>query len=98
MSEIRNHGPYIGEDDFKKELKSTVRPYIYKYMTEGYMDTYDNRKLHYLFFIAPDEKASINLIHGKGEYFEKYEGYISSHNGKRADDETLAKIAKKIQG
>lgn len=32
------------------------------------------------------------------KYFEKYEGYISSHNGKRADDETLAKIAKKIQG
>ncbi len=32
------------------------------------------------------------------KYFEKYEGYISSHNGKRADDETLAKIAKKIRG
>ncbi|MBP7059335.1 MAG: alpha/beta hydrolase [Lachnospiraceae bacterium] len=73
MSDIRNHGPYIGEDDFEKELKDTVRPYIYRYMTEGYMDTYDNKKLHYLFFIAPEEKASVNLIHGKGEYFEKYE-------------------------
>ena len=32
------------------------------------------------------------------KYFENYEGYISSHDYKRADDEVLAKIAKKIRG
>ncbi|MFA4820482.1 MAG: HIT family protein [Candidatus Aenigmatarchaeota archaeon] len=31
------------------------------------------------------------------KYFEKYEGYISSHNGKRADDKKLAELAKKIR-
>ncbi|MES2315654.1 MAG: HIT family protein [Patescibacteria group bacterium] len=31
-----------------------------------------------------------------GKYFEKYEGYISSHDYKRADDENLKKIAEKI--
>ena len=31
------------------------------------------------------------------KYFEKYEGYISSHDYKRADDEELAKLAKKIR-
>lgn len=31
------------------------------------------------------------------KYFEKYEGYISSHDYKRADDTILAKLAKKIQ-
>ncbi len=31
------------------------------------------------------------------KYFEKYEGYISSHDYKRADDEWLAEIAKKIR-
>lgn len=31
------------------------------------------------------------------KYFEKYEGYISSHDYKRADDEQLAKLAKKIK-
>jgi histidine triad (HIT) family protein len=31
------------------------------------------------------------------KYFEKYEGYISSHDYKRADDETLADLAKKIR-
>ena len=29
------------------------------------------------------------------KYFEKYEGYISSHDYKRADDEKLAEVAKK---
>lgn len=31
------------------------------------------------------------------KFFERYEGYISSHNYKRADDEKLKKIAKKIR-
>ena len=32
------------------------------------------------------------------KYFEKYEGYISSHDYKRADEEKLAQLAKKIRG
>ncbi|MFH1656240.1 MAG: HIT family protein [Candidatus Nealsonbacteria bacterium] len=32
------------------------------------------------------------------KYFEKYEGYISSHDYKRVDDAQLAQIAKKIRG
>lgn len=31
------------------------------------------------------------------KYFKKYEGYISSHDFKRADDAKLAKLAKKIK-
>ena len=31
------------------------------------------------------------------KYFEKYEGYISSHDYKRADDEQLVKLAEKIR-
>lgn len=31
------------------------------------------------------------------KYFEKYEGYISSHDYKRADDTELAELAKKIR-
>lgn len=31
------------------------------------------------------------------KYFEKYEGYISSHDYKRADDAWLAEVAKKIR-
>lgn len=32
-----------------------------------------------------------------GKYFEKYEGYISSHDYKRADDEKLAALAERIR-
>ena len=31
------------------------------------------------------------------KFFEKYEGYISSHDYKRADDERLFELAKKIR-
>ena len=31
------------------------------------------------------------------KYFENYEGYISSHDYKRADDKKLAELAKKIR-
>ena len=31
------------------------------------------------------------------KYFRKYEGYISSHDYKRADDEKLAELANKIK-
>jgi diadenosine tetraphosphate (Ap4A) HIT family hydrolase len=32
------------------------------------------------------------------KYFERYEGYISSHDHKRADDGKLAELARKIRG
>jgi diadenosine tetraphosphate (Ap4A) HIT family hydrolase len=32
------------------------------------------------------------------KYFDKYEGYISSHDYKRADDDSLEQLAKKIRG
>jgi diadenosine tetraphosphate (Ap4A) HIT family hydrolase len=32
------------------------------------------------------------------KYFEKYEGYISSHDYKREDDDKLATLAAKIRG
>ena len=37
-------------------------------------------------------KSNIN------KYFDKYEGYISSHDYKRADDKKLAELARKIRG
>ncbi len=33
----------------------------------------------------------------RNKYFEKYEGYISSHDYERADDEKLARLAKKLR-
>lgn len=33
-----------------------------------------------------------------GKYFKEYEGYISSHDAMRVDDDQLEKLAKKIRG
>ena len=44
---------------------------------------------------AKDWKPSKPDIH---KYFDKYEGYISSHDYERADDEKLKKLAEKIKG
>lgn len=54
--------------------------------------------------------AKLYPMHGTGDmkkwqkiesqldtYFEKYEGHISSHNSKRADDNELAELAEKIR-
>lgn len=35
---------------------------------------------------------------GVDKYFEKYEGYISSHDYKRADDAKLAQLSKRLRG
>jgi diadenosine tetraphosphate (Ap4A) HIT family hydrolase len=32
------------------------------------------------------------------KYFEKYEGYVSSHDAEKADDEELAKLAARLRG
>ena len=45
-----------------------------------------------------DMKEWLAISSSCDKYFEKYEGYISSHDYKRADDEKLAKLAKKITG
>ncbi len=42
-------------------------------------------------------KAWRPLVSGGGKYFEKYEGYMSSHDCERADDEKLAELAKRIR-
>lgn len=38
------------------------------------------------------------ILSSVDKYFEKYEGYISTHGGKRADDKKLQKLAEKIRG
>jgi len=38
------------------------------------------------------------ILSNVDKYFEKYEGYISTHGGKRADDNKLQELAKKVKG
>jgi diadenosine tetraphosphate (Ap4A) HIT family hydrolase len=51
-----------------------------------------------LFPMHGTKMSGWNPIESKvDKYFEKYEGYISSHDYKRADDTALADLAKKIR-
>ena len=52
-----------------------------------------------LFPMHGTKKEHWEVVHSNVEkFFEKYEGYISSHDCRRADDAWLAAIAKKIRG
>lgn len=51
-----------------------------------------------LFPMHGTEKGEWKQAHSDvDKYFEKYEGYVSSHDFKRADDEELAKLAERIR-
>jgi hypothetical protein len=45
---------------------------------------------------AAAEWEQINSAHPE-IYFDRYQGYISSHDGRRADDAWLAQVAAKIR-
>ena len=62
---------------------------------EGFGVNHCHAKLYPLHQTKVKEWNAINSSVDK--YFEEYEGYISSHNGKRESDEKLSKTAKKIR-
>ena len=64
-------------------------------MTEGFGINHLHVKLFPMHGTVMKEWRPINSRVDK--YFEKYEGYISSHGYKRADDTELAELAKKIR-
>lgn len=64
-------------------------------IVEGFGIDHLHVKLFPMHGTVMEEWSPINSNVDK--YFEKYEGYMSSHNHKRADDEKLADLAKKIR-
>lgn len=63
---------------------------------EGFGVDYVHAKLFPMHGTKMEEWKSIKSSADK--YFEKYEGYISSHDYKREDDIKLKKLAEKIRG
>jgi len=83
LLEIRDHGPYIGEEDYIEKLDSEIRPYINARRTDGDFESFDGLNLHYVIARADEEKAVVTIFHGKGEFFEKLEElvYVFIKNG-----------------
>ena len=64
-------------------------------IAEGFGINHLHIKLFPMHGTVMDEWKPINSTVDK--YFEKYEGYMSSHDYKRADDEKLFDLAKKLK-
>ena len=64
-------------------------------MLEGFGINHLHVKLFPMHGTVMEEWKPINSNIDK--FFDKYEGYISSHNSKRANDKKLANLAKKIR-
>jgi diadenosine tetraphosphate (Ap4A) HIT family hydrolase len=62
---------------------------------EGFGIDHVHAKLFPLHGTPKDDWRPINSTERK--FFEKYEGYISSNDGPRADDDKLAKLAEQIR-
>ena len=67
------YGPYFGEDDYKEKAETVIRPYIKERRKDGYFKAADGVKLHYVVLKSDDNRGSITVFHGKGEFFEKTE-------------------------
>ena len=63
---------------------------------EGYGVDHIHAKLFPMHGTA-DTKEWKNIESNIAKYFDKYEGYVSSHDYERADDAKLAKLAKKLR-
>ncbi len=73
----------ITEEDFTDFAKNTLEPWIENDFTKGHFTSFDGTKIAYYYNINPDEKASIVISHGMGEFFVKYYeiAYIFYHMG-----------------
>ena len=63
---------FIKEQDFSKEMRCRVLPFLKDKIKEGYFTTRDGLSLHYQMLIAPEEKGAIVISHGYCEFCTKY--------------------------
>ena len=63
---------------------------------EGFGVDHAHTKLFPMHGTSGSWKKRISKLKDSSQYFKKYEGYISSHDYKRANDEELKKLAKEL--
>ena len=62
----------IPEDAFTDFAKNTLEPWVESDFTKGKFKSFDGTNIAYYYNINPDEKASVVICHGMGEFFVKY--------------------------
>lgn len=67
---------FITEDNYIKNMKTKVEPYLSKFRKSGFLKADEKIKLYYETFILKNPKASIVISHGNWESIEKYKELI----------------------
>jgi lysophospholipase len=62
----------IGEEDFSEKMEAVVKPWMQQHLQDGFLQSFDGRKLHYYYALCPEEKGSIVMSHGFCEFAGKY--------------------------
>ncbi|MCR5099790.1 MAG: lysophospholipase [Butyrivibrio sp.] len=66
----------LSEDDFLPTMKNENRIWREKNVTDGYFESFDGSKLHYIKTVPNNPKACIVIVHGFCEFFGKYHEFI----------------------
>lgn len=62
----------IQEVDFRKTMEEKVEPWVKAEFTTGKFESYDGTKIAYYYNVNPEEKATVVIVHGFGEFFPKF--------------------------
>jgi lysophospholipase len=78
VSEIENKLDeiYISEDNYAKDMKNTVEPYINSKLKSGYVDGDEGVKLYYEKYNVEEAKGNIVIAYGYTENLERYHEMI----------------------
>lgn len=66
---------YLSEDNYSKEMKESVVPYLEQYMTDGYIEN-DGLRLYYRTYITGNSERAIAISHGFTDYADKFQETI----------------------
>ncbi len=67
---------YIRESEYRVTMTEKVLPFLFSVRTDGEMNSFDGRPLHWVSFRCPDPVRSVVMLHGFTESTEKYSEMI----------------------
>ena len=63
---------FISEESFEEKMLKTVEPFLSECSEDGYFEALDGKKIHYVYYKAPDAVGNIAVCHGFTESQEKF--------------------------
>ncbi len=97
---------YLQEEDFCRQMKQTVEPYLKRYRTCARFKSFDGTKIFYYAYVRKYARGSIVISHGFSEFADKYNemvyyflqaGYsvfLPEHRGHGRSERSVRNISK----